>query len=86
MTARCLEIAYAAGLQAGRKELTSEYAFLCPIHNDHDPSLLINDLKNCFFCGPCGMGGGPWKFAAFLTGSSPNDKRTIATWLQERGL
>jgi DNA primase len=86
MNASCLEIARAEGLRPGSKKTGSEYAFLCPWHQDRNPSLLINERKNCFGCFVCGIAGGPWLFAAKLAGISPNDKSAVARWLSERGL
>ena len=86
MKATCLQIAHAARPYSGKKKTASEYAFECPVHDDQNPSLLVNDHKNCFFCGPCGIGGGPWKLAALFSGFNPNNKHEIALWLRERGL
>lgn len=86
MTATCLQIAVAAGLSSVHRKGAGEVAFVCPIHNDHNPSLFINERKNCFFCGPCGVGGGPWKLATFLSGIDADDTKKIARWLSERGL
>jgi len=30
---------------------------LCPLHNDHDPSLRVNVQENYWICHPCGLGG-----------------------------
>jgi DNA primase len=30
---------------------------LCPFHDDHDPSLLLNTDEDLWFCFPCGAGG-----------------------------
>lgn len=34
-----------------------ELFFLCPLHDDHDPSLRVNPEKNAWYCDPCGEGG-----------------------------
>ena len=81
----CLEVAQAAGLNAKRKSGNEQY-FLCPCHEDHDPSLQINVDKNCWLCGPCGAKGNAWALVAFLIGCDPSDKQEIAPWLRDHGL
>lgn len=34
-----------------------EYAVLCPLHDDHDPSLWLNPDEDLWYCFPCGEGG-----------------------------
>jgi len=36
---------------------------LCPLHEDHKPSLLVDPLKNLFYCYGCGRGGDVIRFA-----------------------
>ena len=36
---------------------------LCPLHDDHDPSLLVDPGKNLFYCYGCGRGGDVIRFA-----------------------
>jgi len=39
---------------------------LCPLHDDHDPSLRLNLEKNAWYCDVCGQGGDAielWKLA-----------------------
>lgn len=36
----------------------SEIRFLCPVHDDHDPSARWNPKKRTWFCDACGIGGG----------------------------
>ena len=37
---------------------SGELIGLCPIHDDHDPSLVVNRVKNVWNClGACGRGG-----------------------------
>jgi len=85
ITPSCEEIATAA-LGSAQKRSSGELAWLCPIHDDHDPSLMINPKKDCFFCGPCGKGGNAWQFAAWLARVSPDDKPAVTAWLKEHGL
>lgn len=82
-----LQIAEAASAKLGQgKKSGSEVLFLCPNHEDREPSLSLNPSKNCFLCGPCGKSGNAWSFAAFLLGVSPDDKPEITAWLKEKGL
>jgi len=36
---------------------------LCPLHNDHTPSFLMDPSKNLFYCYGCGCGGDVIRFA-----------------------
>lgn len=36
---------------------------LCPLHNDHKPSFLVDPNKNLFYCYGCGRGGDVIRFA-----------------------
>lgn len=85
MKVTCTEIASAYGL-APKKIRRSETIYLCPRHNDHHASLMVNRYKDCFFCGPCGSSGGAWRFAAFLSGFPVGNKQGIADWLRRHGL
>jgi putative DNA primase/helicase len=57
-----------------------------PKHDDHHPSLQINEKKNLWLCGPCGMAGNAWQLAAFIGGLDPSDKPGVRSWLHQRGL
>src|SRR5438093_6441752 len=81
----CLEIAGAARL-TNPKRAGNELCFLCPNHDDHDPSLKINMHKDCWGCFRCGVSGNWWTLAAFLNKLSPEDKPRITSWLKKRGL
>lgn len=63
-----------------------ELFWRCPRHDDHDPSLMVNSRKNCWFCGPCGPGGNWWELAAFLSGRNTDDRQAIVADLQKHGL
>jgi DNA primase len=39
-----------------------EMVGLCPFHDDHRPSLYVNDIKQIFKCFACGAGGDVFKF------------------------
>src|SRR6266581_3034452 len=79
-----LDIANAATLRHGPVR-GAEHAFICPRHDDQNPSLKINAKKNCWMCAPCRKAGNAWALAAFLAGVAPGDKRAIAAWLHEHG-
>ncbi len=81
----CLDVARASGLQA-RKSHGNEIAFVCVNHDDHDPSLLVNEAKDVWMCGPCGAGGTAWQLAAFLAGCHPSEKGSIIAWLRDHDL
>ena len=36
---------------------------LCPLHDDHKPSFLVDPTKNLFYCYGCGRGGDVIRFA-----------------------
>lgn len=38
---------------------------LCPLHDDHDPSFLVDTNKDLFYCYGCGRGGDVIRFAEF---------------------
>jgi 5S rRNA maturation endonuclease (ribonuclease M5) len=87
MSFSCIDVAHAAGLQEQRRE-GPEHFYLCTQHNDHHPSLKINEDKNSWLCGPCQKDGNKWGLAAFLAGGLDylNDKAAVHAWLRERGL
>jgi 5S rRNA maturation endonuclease (ribonuclease M5) len=85
MTLLCIDVARAAGLGPGIRR-GKETAFNCPIHDDHDPSLEINEDKNGWTCRVCGVSGNAWALAAFITGVKPDDKSAVAAWLREHNL
>jgi len=39
-----------------------EHVGMCPFHDDHKPSLMVNPKKQMFKCFACGMGGDVFKF------------------------
>ena len=81
MKLRCLEILEAANLPVLRKSGHEHYV-VCPSHDDHDPSLKINDSKDVWMCGPCDKKGKAWALVAFLAGCDPSDKEAVAGWLR----
>lgn len=81
----CLDVARAAELK-GERRSGNETLFECPNHDDHDPSLSVNEKKNCWMCGPCRAQGNAWGLAAFIAGVNADDKVAVKTWLDEHGL
>lgn len=51
-----LEVASRLDLGAGQSR-GREVAVLCPLHDDTNPSLLLDPQKNVWFCFACGVGG-----------------------------
>jgi hypothetical protein len=62
----------AAGVRAGREEL-----FLCPLHDDHNPSLRVDPHKGLWYCDPCALGGDVVELARRAWGH-PNNGRGSA--------
>ena len=54
-----------------------EVAFLCPLHDDHNPSLRVNPEKGVWYCDPCGVGGDVVRLAQLAWGY-PDDGRGAA--------
>ena len=56
ITKVCQNLGLGKGTKRGR-----EVAFLCPLHDDKNPSLRVNVVKNVGWCDVCGLGGdGIW--------------------------
>ena len=51
------------GLRRGR-----ELAFVCPLHDDHDPSLRVDPEKGVWFCDPCRVAGDVVRLAQLAWG------------------
>lgn len=84
MTLSCQVIAQKVLGDAYRISAGEAY-YSCPNHDDRHPSLKINTNKNVFLCGPCGVSGGAWAFAAFLARVGANEKKAVGAWLREHG-
>jgi DNA primase len=41
------------------KRLGKNLVGLCPMHEDHNPSLIVTPATNLWHCPPCGLGGSP---------------------------
>jgi hypothetical protein len=46
-----------------RRLSRSRWMGLCPLHNDHQPSFLMDLSQNLFYCYGCGRGGDVIRFA-----------------------
>ena len=46
-----------------RRISRSRWMGLCPLHNDHKPSFLMDPSQNLFYCYGCGRGGDVIRFA-----------------------
>jgi hypothetical protein len=62
------------------KRRGSEWAIVCPFHEDRNPSLRINASKGTWFCDPCGEGGDVIEFVMKLRGLSfPDALKVVAS-------
>jgi hypothetical protein len=82
---QCVDIANCT-LGSPVKRVGGELLYHCTYPENHsngdsDPSLKVNPSKNVFFCGPCGVGGNAWQFAAFLAKVDPENKPAVLEWL-----
>jgi DNA primase len=66
----------ASGVRRGR-----ELAFVCPLHDDHDPSLRVDPEKGVWFCDPCLRGGDVVELARLVWGYDQRDAHTAAAML-----
>src|SRR6202158_149077 len=48
---------------------------LCPLHDEHQPSFLVDPAKNLFYCYGCGRGGDGIRSPAHLTITQPDLQR-----------
>ena len=55
-----------------------ELAFVCPLHDDHDPSLRVDPERGVWYCDPCAEGGDVVRLAQ-LAGDYPDDGPGAAT-------
>jgi DNA primase len=81
---RCLDVARAA-LGEPLRQTGRELFFRCPNprHDDEHPSLQVNETKNVWMCGPCGVSGNAWQLAAFIGGLDRDDKAGVVAWLKD---
>ena len=57
---------------------------LCPLHEDHEPSFLVDSDKNLFYCYGCGRGGDVIRFAELY--HQVRFRQALALLQQWRGL
>ena len=60
---RLLDYLQAHDWQPTRRLSRGRLMGLCPLHSDHNPSLLVDPLKGLFYCYGCGCGGDVIRFA-----------------------
>jgi len=60
---RLLDYLQAQDWRAARQLSRGRFLGLCPLHEDHRPSFLVDPLKNLFYCYGCGRGGDVIRFA-----------------------
>ncbi len=67
-----------------------EYRCVCPVHDDTNPSLYINPVKQKWICFGCGQGGGLVRFYSFVARCSLAEAITrlgsaavLASYLQQ---
>ena len=52
-----LEYVQAHGWKAARSIRGGRFMGLCPLHDDHNPSFLVDPCRNLFYCYGCARGG-----------------------------
>ena len=58
-----LEYLQAHDWQPARQLSRGRFMGLCPLHEDREPSFLVDPHKNLFYCYGCGRGGDVIRFA-----------------------
>ena len=58
-----LEYLQAQDWRPARTLSRGRFMGLCPLHEDHQPSFLVDPLQNLFYCYGCGRGGDVIRFA-----------------------
>jgi DNA primase len=66
----------APGVKRGR-----ELAFICPLHDDHDPSLRADPERGVWYCDPCLVGGDVVELYRLAHGYDWREARTAAAML-----
>jgi len=66
----------APGVGRGR-----EIAFVCPLHDDHDPSLRVDPERGVWFCDPCLLGGDVVELARQAWGYDQREAHVAAAML-----
>ena len=60
---RLLDYLQAHDWRPARRLSRGRFMGLCPLHEDHKPSFLVDPLKNLFYCYGCDRGGDVIRFA-----------------------
>ena len=60
---RLLDYLQAHDWRPARRLSRGRFIGLCPLHEDHKPSFLVDPLKNLFYCYGCNHGGDVIRFA-----------------------
>ena len=55
-----------------------EMLFLCPLHDDHNPSLRVDPAKGLWHCAPCSLGGDVVTLACLAWGYDHREGRSAA--------
>jgi hypothetical protein len=58
-----------------------EIVFLCPLHDDHNPSLRVDPAKNVWYCDPCLVGGNVVKLYRLAEGYGEHEAHVAAAML-----
>jgi len=66
----------APGVKRGR-----ELAYICPLHDDHNPSLRVDPGKGIWFCDPCLVGGDAIELARLAWGYDQRAAHAAAAML-----
>src|SRR5215207_7735127 len=64
------------GVRRGR-----EIAFVCPLHDDHNPSLRVDPAKGLWYCDPCLLGGDVVELARLAWGHDEREAHIAAAML-----
>ncbi len=64
------------GVRRGR-----EIHLLCPLHDDHDPSLRVSSKNGLWYCDPCGIGGDVIELARLVWGYEKHEAAMAAAQL-----
>ena len=51
----------------------NSYRCLCPFHDDHNPSMVVYDSSNSFYCFACGTSGDAFKFLSHMKNTTYSD-------------
>ena len=83
------ELEQALTARQGKRETGGEIKFLCPMHDDHNPSATYNTEKRVWHCFACGEGGGYVNLAGLvnveLPRSSTKELMASYTYVDEEG-